>query len=89
MLASNDQIEFITYTETSLDGRSYKVIYRNTAKQDLTTFKVPNGQTFVLGDNRSNTSDSRDFGFVPLVDTVGRAEQIWLSSDIKRIGTTL
>ncbi|WP_284640963.1 signal peptidase I [Paenibacillus silviterrae] len=33
---------------------------------------VPNGTVFVLGDNRSNSSDSRDIGFVKLSSINGK-----------------
>jgi len=41
---------------------------------------VPDGQVFVLGDNRLNTVDSRSFGTVPLQDILGLARQVWFSS---------
>ncbi|MBC7609992.1 MAG: signal peptidase I [Polaromonas sp.] len=41
---------------------------------------VAAGQVFVMGDNRSNSKDSRDFGSVPMQDVVGRARQVWFSS---------
>ena len=42
---------------------------------------VAAGQVFVMGDNRSNSTDSRDFGSVPMQDVVGKARQVWFSSD--------
>lgn len=41
---------------------------------------VPDGQVFLLGDNRGAAMDSRRFGTVPLVDVKGVARQIWFSA---------
>lgn len=45
------------------------------------SLRVPDGQVFVLGDNRGVSVDSRTFGTVPLQDILGRARQVWFSSD--------
>jgi signal peptidase I len=39
---------------------------------DNTTYKIPNDTYFVLGDNREESSDSREWGTVPKNNLVGR-----------------
>ncbi len=45
------------------------------------SWRVPQGEVFVLGDNRNATRDSRELGTIPLRDVVGRANQVWFSYD--------
>jgi signal peptidase I len=41
------------------------------------TWQVPEGNLFVLGDNRNNSSDSHSWGFVPIENVIGKAEVVY------------
>lgn len=43
----------------------------------ITNMLVPEGKYFVLGDDRIRSSDSRDWGFVPRANIIGRAALVY------------
>ena len=64
------------YEEAHAAGRLYndKDGFPNAAFPDG---KVPEGTLFVMGDNRSNSEDSRMIGYIPMDRVVGRADLVY------------
>ena len=51
---------------------------------DFPEYTVPDGEIFVMGDNRGNSDDSRSFGGFPAEDVIGRAfVLIWPPSQVR------
>ena len=75
------------YQETLPGGVAHRVVERdgdNGYWDNTNLYTVPAGRFFMMGDNRDNSTDSRDeasVGPVPFENFVGRAEIIFFSID--------
>jgi signal peptidase I len=89
-LQSNGEMPFETKADfehyiENIDGLKHDVLLRKGEylqdRNDYGPIYVPEGQLFVMGDNRNRSSDSRAWNFVPYEYVLGRAMFVWLSCE--------
>ena len=71
------------YTE-QLGDVEHKILRNPNRGSTSGQFVVPQGEYFVMGDNRDNSQDGRAWGYVPEENMVGKAVFIWMSFKFER-----
>jgi signal peptidase I len=85
----NDRLEYLPdfkqhlFAKTGRDcielGQAYTSVLDPIALNEICPFTIPEGNYFMMGDNRDHSSDSRFFGLIERKFVKGKAVMIWMS----------
>jgi signal peptidase I len=82
---SEQNVTYRRYIETLPNGVQHVIIETSddkpgSAADNTQEYVVPAGHYFGMGDNRDNSADSREWGYIPEENLVGRASFIFYST---------
>ena len=77
---STPRADAMLYSE-DVGGIEHRILLHERSGSRSGQWEVPEGHYFVMGDNRDRSNDSREWGFVPEENLMGRAVGIWLNFD--------
>jgi signal peptidase I len=80
-----EQLGDVSHQIYRTQGRARSNRYYSQPGTQSDEWIVPEGQYFVMGDNRDNSEDGRYWGFVPEANLVGKAVAIWISFEFDRV----
>jgi len=70
--------------DEQLGDVNHKILMHQGSRSRNGQWVVPEGHYFMMGDNRDRSNDSREWGFVPEENLLGRAVGIWLNFDFEK-----
>ncbi len=80
---SGDTVE-VKNNQLYIDGEKVLEPYLTVETGDFGPILIPTGQLFVMGDNRHNSIDSREFGAINKEDVIGRVDLVfWPLNNIR------
>lgn len=82
-------LEDVVYRNGDVQASDYVNSDKSRSGKTIGNVSIPEGEFFVLGDNRGKSNDSRYWGNVPVSHIEGKVKYVWWSKTKSRIGTLI